>query len=121
MTANTANLAVPVYKLMDCMKSRNAESGERKFFNDPKGRDKYAKQHGTYEHGRRLEDAKGILGITIGRNYYSYSALGAMANGIQLDSSEKYESLENAYRIKIVINYNCGPYQQHNEFNSLTR
>ena len=86
-----------------------------------KGRDKYAKQHGTYEHGRRLEDAKGILGITIGRNYYAYSALGAMANGIQLDSSEKYESLENAYRIKIVINYNCGPYQQHNEFNSLTR
>ena len=83
------NVTVDVNKLVDFMKSGDALEGERKFFNDWEARDQFANQQGTYNHGRRSEEAKGLFGITIGRNFYAWSALGAMQNGIELDSGAK--------------------------------
>jgi hypothetical protein len=92
------NVQADVNKLMEFMVSGAAEDGERKFFNDWQGRDQYARQHGTFDHGRRSEEAKGAFGITIGRNYYAWSALGALRNGIHLDSNGHFSRLWATYK-----------------------
>lgn len=93
-----ASLSVDVNKLVDFMKSGDAEEGERKFFNDWEARDQYARQQGTFDYGRRSEEATGLLGIVIGRKYYAVSALAALERGIELDSERKYRQLWNTYK-----------------------
>ena len=89
------NVKVDVNDLIKMMNGQDAEKGERKFHNDWKSRDQFARQQGTYNNGRRSEDCKGPLGISNGKNYYAWSALGAMMNGIKLDSKEVYQITSN--------------------------